>query len=255
MRCFNPLDYAFCDTPLKRESNEDVEVEKSAVKRRKTLTPDENQRPTNMSIITTSQVADNERPDIAERLPTEYDSINVDSSADDSTGKTKCPPIELLCRLFPTQKRSVLQLIYKGCNNDLIKTIECVLPSHEKAMASLKYQSLTMGVPRCPQFVPPISGFPPFLPLPMNQHHRLYLPASIASESLPLYNMHGSSTFRRSSLASSGYHSKATCHEYNEEAFSLSQRTCPCCHKDVPTTLRACDSCGHCFEMSPPPRV
>jgi hypothetical protein len=171
---------------------------------------------------------------------------------EDSKGKPKCPPIELLCRLFPTQKRSVLQLIHKGCNNDLIKTIECVLPSHEKAMASLKYQSMTMGVPRCPQFIPP--GFPPLLPYPMNQHHRLYLPASIASESLPLYNMHGGSTFRRGYMASPGYHGKATCQEFSEDSFPVSQRTCPCCHKNVPFTLRACDSCGHCFEVSPSTR-
>ena len=204
-----------------------------------------------------SNATDDERPDVAERIPTDYDTTNLYSSpgyavAENGTAKTKCPPIELLCRLFPTQKRGVLQLIYKGCNNDLIKTIECVLPSHEKAMASLKYQSMTMGVPNCPQFIPP--SFPPFLPYPMGQHHRLYLPAPISSEALPLYNMHGGSNFRRGLLASSGYHGKATCQEFSEDSFPVSQRACPRCHKDVPFTMRACDSCGHCFELSPPSR-
>ena len=244
------LDYGLCDTTLKRESNDDAEGQAAAVKRRKTLTPDENQIP--------NATTDDERSEFTERLPTAYDSKNFylssgyTATGDCTAGKTRCPPIELLCRLFPTQKKSVLQLIYKGCNNDLVKTIECVLPSHEKAMASFKHQSVTMGVPRCPQFIPP--SFPAFLPYPMNQHHRLYLPTPIASESLPLYNMHGGSTFRRGYVTSPGYHGKATCQEVHEDSFSVSQRSCPCCHKDVPLALRACDSCGHCFDVSPPPR-
>ena len=247
-------DNTFCETTLKRECNEDVEDQAATVKRRRTLTPDENQRP----VTTTSQRPDDEYPEITERLPTGYDSMNLFNSSpgcvagEESAPRIKCPPIELLCRLFPTQKKSVLQLIYKGCNNDLIKTIECVLPSHEKAVASFKYQPMSIGVPRCPQFIPP--SFPPLLPYPMNQHHRLYLPAPIGSESLPLFNMQGGSTFRRGYITSPGYHSKATCQEFNEDSFPVSQRTCPSCHKDLPYTLRACDSCGHCFEVSSPQR-
>ncbi|XP_066927521.1 doublesex- and mab-3-related transcription factor A2-like [Clytia hemisphaerica] len=45
--------------------------------------------------------------------------------------------LELLCRLYPEQKRSVLELILKGCNYDLVQAIECILPSHERAIQQL----------------------------------------------------------------------------------------------------------------------
>ncbi|XP_068683748.1 doublesex- and mab-3-related transcription factor A2-like [Montipora foliosa] len=43
--------------------------------------------------------------------------------------------MNLLTRLFPEQKRNVLELILKGCGGDVIQTIETVLPSHEEALA------------------------------------------------------------------------------------------------------------------------
>lgn len=45
--------------------------------------------------------------------------------------------LELLIRLYPEQKRSVLEMILKGCNNDIVQAIECVLPSHERAIQQL----------------------------------------------------------------------------------------------------------------------
>lgn len=60
----------------------------------------------------------------------------------------------ILMRLFPEQKRNVLELILKGCGGDLVQTIECVLPSHEEARA------------RGSLFLPGIPGlYPPPLPL------------------------------------------------------------------------------------------
>lgn len=41
-------------------------------------------------------------------------------------------PIEMLCRIFPHMKRSVLQLILQGCNNDLVQAIEQVLNNHSE---------------------------------------------------------------------------------------------------------------------------
>lgn len=212
-----------------------------------------------------SSEGESDLPDSSERSPTDYETINLLSTVthapyEDSHRRTKLTPMELLCRLFPTQKRSVIQLIYKGCNNDLIKTIECVLPSHEKAMADLKFQTATaaaaMSIPRCQQFASSLSTFPPFLPLTPNQHPRLYLPATMTSNSLPLYNMHNGPTYKRGYMSGIGFQGKLG-REYAEEPGQfgrVTRRTCPCCQKDVPTTTRACDSCGHYFDATPSPR-
>uniref|UniRef100_UPI00398E3648 doublesex- and mab-3-related transcription factor 3-like n=1 Tax=Pristiophorus japonicus TaxID=55135 RepID=UPI00398E3648 len=44
-------------------------------------------------------------------------------------GKSKRHPIEILARVFPNQKQSVLELVLKGCNNDLVSAIETLLSS------------------------------------------------------------------------------------------------------------------------------
>lgn len=40
--------------------------------------------------------------------------------------------IELLQRLFPEQNRHVLELILQACDGDIVQTIECILPAHER---------------------------------------------------------------------------------------------------------------------------
>eukprot|EP00794_Sanderia_malayensis_P020132 gene20132-22105_t len=55
--------------------------------------------------------------------------------------------LDLLSRLFPEQKRGVIELILKGCNGDIVQAIECILPSHERAvsqMSSMHGQSYTL---------------------------------------------------------------------------------------------------------------
>ncbi|XP_048586083.1 doublesex- and mab-3-related transcription factor A2 isoform X3 [Nematostella vectensis] len=54
--------------------------------------------------------------------------------------------MNILTRLFPEQKLNVLELILKGCSGDIVQTIECVLPSHEEALA--RAQMFTTGPPR-----------------------------------------------------------------------------------------------------------
>jgi len=42
----------------------------------------------------------------------------------------KRQPIEMLCRIFPHMKRSVLQLILQGCGGDVVQSIEHILNSN-----------------------------------------------------------------------------------------------------------------------------
>ena len=67
--------------------------------------------------------------------------------ANQTTGRI--PLMELLLRLFPSQKRSVLELILKGCHGNVLQAIECILPSHEKAVAAQR------------GLEPPILHYPP----------------------------------------------------------------------------------------------
>ncbi|XP_070563697.1 doublesex and mab-3 related transcription factor 3, truncated-like [Ptychodera flava] len=43
-------------------------------------------------------------------------------------------PIEILMRVFPMQKRSVLELVLQGCNGDLVKAIEHFLSASDSVM-------------------------------------------------------------------------------------------------------------------------
>lgn len=48
--------------------------------------------------------------------------------------------IELLQRLFPEQNRHVLELILQACDGDIVQTIECILPTHERSRRGPKGQ-------------------------------------------------------------------------------------------------------------------
>ena len=77
--------------------------------------------------------------------------------------------MDILVRLFPEQKRNVLELILKGCGGDLVQTIECVLPSHEEARA--RGQMLAAGARSLIPYSPPIgNGMSAFSPLPAMPH-------------------------------------------------------------------------------------
>ncbi|XP_048394709.1 doublesex- and mab-3-related transcription factor 3a [Stegostoma tigrinum] len=54
------------------------------------------------------------------------------------SGKSKTPPIEVLTKIFPNQKQSVLELVLKGCNDDLVSAIETLLSSTTRRSEGLK---------------------------------------------------------------------------------------------------------------------
>lgn len=83
--------------------------------------------------------------------------------------------MNILTRLFPEQKRNVLELILKGCGGDVIQTIETVLPSHEEALAR---GQLLATVPRgLFPGPPPPSGYSAFSPLSPTLPHNMPLSA------------------------------------------------------------------------------
>ncbi|XP_078417991.1 doublesex and mab-3 related transcription factor 3, truncated-like [Cetorhinus maximus] len=57
------------------------------------------------------------------------------------SGKSKTPPIEVLAKVFPNQKLSVLELVLKGCSNDLVSAIETLLTSTTRRSESSKSSS------------------------------------------------------------------------------------------------------------------
>lgn len=76
--------------------------------------------------------------------------------------------MDILVRLFPEQKRNVLELILKGCGGDIVQTIECVLPSHEEARTrGHLYTAGTRGlIPYGPSIGNGISAFSPLPTVP-----------------------------------------------------------------------------------------
>ncbi|XP_078575367.1 doublesex- and mab-3-related transcription factor A2-like [Branchiostoma floridae x Branchiostoma japonicum] len=65
-------------------------------------------------------------------------------------------PIEILQRIFPLQKRSVLDLVLQGCNGDLVKAIEHFLNANEAVLAS--YPGLPSKPPDAGLSLPGSSG-------------------------------------------------------------------------------------------------
>lgn len=83
--------------------------------------------------------------------------------------------MNILTRLFPEQKRNVLELILKGCGGDVIQTIETVLPSHEEALARGQIlASVPRGLFPGP---PPPSSYSAFSPLSPTIPHSIPLSA------------------------------------------------------------------------------
>ena len=100
------------------------------------------------------------------------------TSESPSSGRKLHPdPLGLLIRAFPSQCRSVLELVLQGCGGNVVQAIECLLQNQEK-----KQFPLPMPVP----VIASVSGPPPTI-------H-------------PALHFQGPSLFRKPEPFSHGYH-------------------------------------------------
>ena len=162
--------------------------------------------------------------------------------------RARLHPLDLLTRLFPTQKRSVLELILKGYHGDVFRVIECVLPSHEKAMVSLKspespvlhYNPVMHPGFNARQTRPPYQG-------PMRSgHYPLY--GSAPGFSYPMVEyLHQQNCSLRPNCAASEKE-----HAYNvvpgTEQTNIVGKVCSECSTKCSPTSNFCSSCGKCFK-------
>lgn len=99
-------------------------------------------------------------------------------------------PIEILSRLFPSQRRSVLELVLQGCNGDLIKAIEHFLSATDSA----SQESTPPTSANCDKSVgyfPSINkiqelGKPPSFHPGLNEKHKLVGVGGLKSAFTPL---------------------------------------------------------------------
>jgi len=80
-----------------------------------------------------------------ETVPSEESSTVTSQTSDGA--KVVVPPgsLDLLCRLFPEKKRSVLELVLRRCEHDLLKAIEHCVPLCKTLTATPKSRKSSTG--------------------------------------------------------------------------------------------------------------
>ena len=71
--------------------------------------------------------------------------------------------MDILTRLFPGQKRDILEVVLRGCGGDFAQAIECILANHKEALTKgeAMYPTPTFQpIPSPLSFIS--SGIPPF---------------------------------------------------------------------------------------------
>ncbi len=60
----------------------------------------------------------------------------IDMASEGAAAAARRAPIDMLARVFPHMRRSVLQLILQGCSGDVVQAIEQVLNNHNESKSS-----------------------------------------------------------------------------------------------------------------------
>ena len=74
--------------------------------------------------------------------------------------------VEILERLFPYQKKAVLELVLQGCSGDVVKAIEHFLSAHDTIIAQqhMMWRHANPGVEQQYQYLPPYMLHPDMMP-------------------------------------------------------------------------------------------
>lgn len=184
---------------------------------------------------------------------------DIPHGASQATGRI--PPMELLIRLFPTQKRSVLELILKGCHGNVLQAIECILPSHEKALAAQRGLE-----PSVHHYPPQMNPYPSMHSALFAHQPRPGYQGTFAASSHPLYGSpncsypnavvdfmsHKRGTMSNCNLSSEG-HSRGSYPGHSPQSDQSQipagkSKACPECSANCLATSNFCSLCGKSFK-------